>query len=93
MLYKMNNKKITLIIIVALIIIISAGFYLWQKYYKIQSGTPQTLGDILGGEIFEQMRNPIEKIPQSNPYKAKTNIFEEVKTNPFKDIYKNPFAK
>lgn len=85
----MNNKKIALIIVAASIIVVVVGFYIWQKYYKVQPEIPQTLG----GEISEQTQNPIEKIPQFNPYETKTNIFEEVKTNPFKNIYKNPFAK
>lgn len=45
----------------------------------------------LGGEIYEKVQNPGEKLPQVNPFEAQTNPFQEAKTNPFEGGYKNPF--
>lgn len=90
------NKKNIFIILAIIILIALGGFYYWQKYYKISAPlqptaeAPKTLGEQI---ISETITNPAETIPQTNPYEAKTNPFEEVKTNPFSDIYKNPFAK
>lgn len=88
------NKKYFIILVVVLIVL--AGFYFWQKYYKVSPVSapiveaPKTFGEqISGGTIT----NPAEKIPRTNPYEAKTNPFEEVNTNPYKDVYKNPFIK
>lgn len=96
------NKKI-LIIIIAAIIAISAGiggFFVWKKYFKkasemqlqqegkkVEEEKPESLGE----QIYQQTQNPIEKLPQSNPYETKTNPFEETKTNPYSNGYKNPF--
>jgi flagellar basal body-associated protein FliL len=88
-----NSKKILLVIITITIaaVLIIGGFFIYKKYYQKAPATeqPQTLG----GQIYEQIQNPAEKIPETNPFKAKTNPFEEAKTNPFKDVYKNPFGE
>lgn len=51
------------------------------------SAIPQEIASkSLGEEIFEKSQNPMEnKIPQTNPFEAKTN--------PFRDAYINPFAE
>ncbi|MBZ9577619.1 hypothetical protein KJA13_01090 [Patescibacteria group bacterium] len=36
-----------------------------------------------GEKIYEMIQNPAGKIPQTNPFKAKTNPFEGLKINPF----------
>lgn len=91
------NKKYAIIIVIV-VIILTAVFFIWQKYYKNQAPSqllpatkeePQTLGS----KISEQIENPAEKLPQTNPYQTQTNPFEEAETNPFKEIYKNPFAQ
>lgn len=92
------NKKITIIVIAIIIAIATIGFFVWQKYYKAEPApTPSPVAtekpQTLGGEISEQVQNPAEKLPETNPYEAKTNPFEEAKTNPFEDIYKNPFGE
>ncbi|MBI5306197.1 hypothetical protein HZB04_01245 [Candidatus Wolfebacteria bacterium] len=85
------------LLIAAIIILIAlGGFYYWQKFYKVSVEVkpaieaPKTFGEQISGETIT---NPAETIPQTNPYEAKTNPFEEVKTNPYSDVYKNPFAK
>lgn len=92
-------EKIIIIIIGVVIAVLMVGFF--KKYYnKIEPGltptptsivTPKEEPQTLGGEISEQIENPTEKLPQVNPYEAKTNPFEETKTNPFENLYKNPF--
>jgi cell division protein FtsL len=89
-----GNKKMVLIIIAGVVaaVLIASGLFVYKKYYKVSTSTPtKEEPTTLGGQIYEQVQNPAEKIPEINPYSAKTNPFEEAKTNPFKDIYKNPF--
>lgn len=94
----MHKKNIIIVIGTIIIIIFAAGFFAWQKYYKAEPApTPSPVAteklQTLGGEISKQVQNPAEKLPQTNPYEAKTNPFEETKTNPFEDLYKNPFGE
>ncbi|MDI6883425.1 MAG: hypothetical protein QMC93_03120 [Patescibacteria group bacterium] len=90
-----DKKKIIIISgVIVFAILILAGFYIYQKKTapfkeEVKKETPSGLG----GQIYEKIQNPAEKIPQTNPYKAKTNPFEETKTNPFKDVYRNPFGE
>jgi flagellar basal body-associated protein FliL len=87
------NKKI-FIIIAIIILAILVGGYIWWKYYRVAPSVPKAEEPAgLGGQIYEQVQNPAEKIPETNPFQAKTNPFEEVKTNPFKEVYKNPFGE
>jgi flagellar basal body-associated protein FliL len=91
----MNKKPLILAIIV--ILAIAAGVYFWKFYKKPELPTPVPSvkteePQSLGGSISEQVQNPAEKLPQTNPFKEiKTNPFEGKETNPFKDVYKNPF--
>ncbi|MEK7634430.1 MAG: hypothetical protein AAB396_00890 [Patescibacteria group bacterium] len=90
------NKKLLLEIIsaIAVILIAIGGYYYWQKYYKIAPASTAEAPQTFGEQISEQaITNPAEKIPQTNPYEAKTNPFEKIKTNPFQDGYKNPFGQ
>jgi flagellar basal body-associated protein FliL len=89
----MTGNKKTLSIIIALVVaavLIVGGLFVYNKYYKAPTLTKEE-PTTLGGQIYEQVQNPAEKIPEINPYSAKTNPFEEAKTNPFEEIYKNPF--
>ena len=84
-----NKKTLLTIAIIVAVALIVGGFFVYKKYYRKAPAPeqPQTLG----GQIYEQIQNPAEKIPETNPYSAKVNPFEEAQTNPFKDVYKNPF--
>lgn len=84
------NKKTLLIIIIVIAALIIGGVFIYQKYYQ-KAPLPKEEPATLGEQIYEQVQNPIEKLPETNPYEAKTNPFEEAKTNPFKDVYTNPF--
>lgn len=96
-----NQKKIlaALLALMNIALISYLCFYIWKSFYSqnvamqpsivIKKTEPKSLGQ----EIYEEIKNPMQDIPQTNPYSAKTNPFEEAKTNPFRDIYKNPFAK
>jgi len=91
----MSRKPVVVIIII--VILITGGFYAYKKYLAPKYLVPkeeqkkEPIG--LGGQIYEQVQNPVEKIPETNPYSAKTNPFEEAKTNPFENIYTNPFGE
>lgn len=89
----LNKKPLVLGIIV--ILLIAMGIYFWKFYRRpaaiIPSAQKIEEPQGLGNKIAEEVQNPAEKIPQTNPYETETNPFEETKTNPFKDVYKNPF--
>lgn len=90
-----NKKRAAIFIITTAVIILGTVFYLTAIKYKT--------GDVSKGKKIDktdlsptpkaQAYNPAEKLPDTNPYDAKTNPFEEAETNPFKDVYKNPFSK
>lgn len=84
---KMKMPKLAMIIL--LIAALAVGGYLFYKFkYKaLDKGEPASLG----AQVADQIQNPAEKVPDVNPYDAKTNPFESAKVNPFKDVYKNPF--
>lgn len=95
-----NNKKVLYIIIaVAVIVVVLAAGYLFRdKIFKKQAPptgetSAKTETQTLGGEISKQVGDSTEKIPETNPFQATTNPFEEAKTNPYKDVYKNPFGQ
>lgn len=90
-----NNKKTEILSIIAVILIIlGAVFYFVAQNYKIpKQGQEKGQTLALPTTTPEQVKNPAEKLPDINPYGARTNPFGETKTNPFKDVYKNPFSK
>jgi len=89
-----NKKNIIAFAIVAIIIILGAVFYFTTtKYRTANAPKEKTTGADLPTAPAGQVHNPAERLPDANPYDAKTNPFEEAKTNPFKDVYKNPFSK
>ena len=88
-----GKKKIAVILGVAIAaVLIVGGVFVYQKYYR-KAPAPKEEPQTLGGQIYEQVQNPAEKIPETNPYSANTNPFETAKTNPFKNVYNNPFGE
>ncbi|MEK7150569.1 MAG: hypothetical protein AAB688_00825 [Patescibacteria group bacterium] len=91
---KDNKKNMIIFAIAAIIIILGAVFYFTTTKYRIMNTQKEKMDNAaLPASPQGQVHNPAERLPDTNPYDAKTNPFEEVKTNPFKDIYKNPFNK
>jgi hypothetical protein len=88
-----NKKNIVIFAIVAVIIILGAVFYFTAAKYKLMNTQEKTGNLALPASPQGQVHNPAERLPDTNPYDAKTNPFEEAKTNPFKNVYKNPFSK
>lgn len=87
----MENKTKLLAIVVA-IVLIGIGIYFGlkkeERKEKIKKETEQAAETqkMLQEKISKPAEiNPIQNLPQSNPF--------EVKTNPFKDGYKNPFGQ
>ena len=76
----MNQK--TLIIFILVILAVAAGVYYFgfQRGYKLGVEIGRTAAETSAGTA---VTNPLEKMPETNP-------FGEV-VNPFKDLYKNPF--
>ncbi len=72
----------TLIIFIILVLVVAGGVYYfgYQKGYKagVETGRAAT-----GTSAGAAVQNPLEKMPETNP-------FGEV-INPFKELYKNPF--
>ena len=88
---KNTIKIIIAAIAIALLVI---GYFVWKKYYQGPKIEPlkQEESQTLGGQIYDKVENPAEKLPETNPFKeANTNPFDESKTNPYKEVYKNPF--
>ena len=89
-----DNSKIKLIALAVLIILlVAAGFWYWyQKGAKVPKETsPAT-------QLFEKVQNPMEKLPETNPFKVQSNPFSAdvnplSNSNPFNEIYKNPFGQ
>ena len=75
------DKK-TLIIFIVVVLVVAAGVYYFgfQKGYKLGIETGRTAAQTSAGAA---VTNPLEKMPETNP-------FEQV-VNPFKELYKNPF--
>ena len=80
----MSSHTIKIIVeVIVAIIIIAAGYYLFTAYNATQNENKEekTVQD----KIAEQADiNPIENLPEANPFEANTN--------PFKGGYKNPFG-
>ena len=85
-----DNSKIKLIALAILIILlIGAGFWYW---YQKRAETSR------GAQLFENVQNPMEKLPETNPFKVQSNPFSANvnpldNSNPFNAIYKNPFGQ
>lgn len=84
-------------ILAGIIVIIVAGVIIWRVSVKPEpaavpsTATPEP--QTLGGEIYNQVQNPGERLPETNVFEAAKNPFEKANTNPFKDVYKNPFSQ
>ncbi len=85
----MSKKTATILILV--IIVLAVGLYYWKFSKKSPSNKATETAATFGEDIADKLANPGAKLPDVNPYDAKTNPFEGAKTNPFKDVYKNPF--
>ena len=77
-------------VVLALVVVIGAGFWYWQgrKAAMVERGTTQLNEEAVsvgfGAQVLEKSQNPIkDRIPETNPF--------EKNTNPLKDVYKNPF--
>lgn len=75
------SKKI-LVVFIIVVIIVAAGVYYfgYQKGYDAGKEVGRAASQVKPGEV---VTNPMEKMPETNP-------FEKV-VNPFKELYKNPF--
>ncbi len=80
------NKKYLAIIVILILAIIAAAVY----FLKIKSKSNFEAYKVLEkAEVLEEKAtkqaeiDPVENLPNTNPFEAKTN--------PFEDSYKNPF--
>lgn len=97
--YTNMDKKVLIILIVSLVLVTGLALYIFtrEKPQPAEQAQPLVLPPIqkeqagFGGQVYEQVQSPAEKLPETNPFEAQTNPFEEVKTNPFEEGYKNPF--
>jgi len=74
-----SNKTMEIIFaVVVILVVIIGGYYLYKTYSAPQEENIQE-------QIAEQTDiNPIENLPETNPFEAETN--------PFSGGYKNPFG-
>ena len=87
-----NNLYISAAV-AALVVLGGVALYFMQQkpqeaQRSIPEAAPQEQG--FGGELYEQAQNPAAKVPETNPFEAETNPFQQAKTNPFEG-YQNPF--
>jgi hypothetical protein len=89
------KKIIEITVPVVIVALFAVGYFVWKKYYRKPDIEPikQEESKTLGGQIYDQVENPAQKLPETNPFQANTNPFDEIKTNPYKEVYKNPFAQ
>lgn len=69
-------------IIIAVIAIIAGAIYYFYTPEKVVAPEEPTLGEKMGTQLE---LNPVENLPETNPFEAETN--------PFKNGYKNPFKR
>ena len=69
------KKKLLIILIVVALVVVAAGIYYYFYYQKSQ--------EVAGVIPKAAVSNPLEKMPETNPF--------EKAVNPFKDLYQNPF--
>ena len=79
------DKKILIIFIVVVLVVAGGVYYFsYQKGYKVGYREGIEIGKAsVKVEAGAVVTNPLEKMPETNP-------FEKV-INPFKELYKNPF--
>lgn len=85
----MENRGLIITVISTAVIAVAVVFVFFSPFLEDDiAGSPTPLpseeNKSLGEEISDQVQDPAEKIPETNP-------FEKVKTNPYEDSYKNPF--
>ena len=77
---KVDWGNVFLIVSVILFVLI-AGLIFYARYINTPAGEKEAreAGDIISGQV----QDPAEKLPQTNPFEAKTNPFENAYENPF----------
>lgn len=86
----MDAKIKNIIIVLVFVVIVVVLFFVLGKNTDIQNNqvTQEEKKIIqentLGGTIYDALpQNPVEKIPETNPFKAEVNPFKGAYTNPF----------
>lgn len=92
----MSKNILYFIVAIAILAMLGgAAFYFTQRQPQevqrsVSEEQPQEQG--LGGDLYDQVQNPVAEVPQTNPFEAETNPFQQAKTNPF-ESYQNPFGE
>ncbi len=68
----MRGKTKALLIIIIVLLAVGGGYYLFQKYSEKEEKEVKSFGS----QIFDAIKGPAERIPETNPFKR-------VKLNPF----------
>ncbi|PIR72925.1 MAG: hypothetical protein COV26_01335 [Candidatus Nealsonbacteria bacterium CG10_big_fil_rev_8_21_14_0_10_36_23] len=72
------NKKLLIILIVVILVAAGLVYYFWYQKGK-KTGLEVTIPTLPKAAVT----NPLEKMPETNPF--------DKAINPFKTLYKNPF--
>ncbi len=84
----MDKKFLNILIalaIVAVLVIVGAGFFSYKIGYKKGYNIGKEDGRIAAQvKPAEAVQNPLEKLPETNPFEKVKNPFEEGYQNPFK---------
>ncbi len=74
---------VRVIILLVVVILLGAIVFFLKPWNKLNLPViPKTSSNNLGATIYQQTQNPVNKLPETNPFS---------KVNPFKGVYKNPF--
>ena len=64
------------------------GFYKSEEVKNVQTeGKPEGLG----GELYNKVQSPTDKLPDSNPLENQPNPFGKTNINPLNGVQTNPF--
>lgn len=76
--------------IISILVAAAAGVWYWRFSHRFDVAPGNELTNVekgeegLGAELFNRSADPLKgKLPETNPFKTKTN--------PLKNIYQNPF--
>jgi len=78
----MKSKILVIEVVIIAALILVGVYFFFNPIYR--SSAPIPASQSLGDEISNQVQDPAEKLPETNP-------FNQAKTNPYEDSYKNPF--
>ena len=97
--YERGNVLVIVVVIVVVIALIIGGFFVFRNMGDDVTPESEThtedivqdTAETVGEQISEALDNPVEDVPDTNPFEDTVNPIEQAETNPFDSGYTNPF--